>query len=549
MQTQTTKPQQMSMMATLQTVRYLVDWRGENSARFNSSVSRPGKLFYGLNLLFFLNACGGANKFLVVKTTDLSSRSFLANAEPPNAEPPIVTLAERSLTFAVNRPGEGATHTLFVDLSRYVAVFATAPPVWRVEGTLPPGLSLDTATGILIGSPIVESSDTPLAFTIKATHGDSIITSFQIEVRARLRSPGLDAAAQQIPVLVEGTASAETLAGGSGDDELEGKGGGDVIDGGGGFDFVSYRSSPQAVSIDLYYAALLQSDVKVNRLFTREQAATLGDAAGDELRNIEGIIGSSHNDSLSGNDSDNVIYGLEGQDQIKGRAGRDSLYGGPGIDFLDGGPGPDLLDGGEGGHDTAEYDHSPEGVYVNLQLGIGRFGDAEGDRLINIENLIGSDHADTLIGDKENNLITGGSGNDKIDGGGGTDRLKGGDGDDLLVDGPDGDAMWGGDGNDRFDISDTQPGQTNDLATDMIYDYEQGETLIIAPNQGTVWYRKVSGDPKFGGNKYIYVFNSAEAVVENIYVRLRNFEGTIDASVFISDGIDQVELIQLPDIT
>ena len=159
MQTQTTKPQQMSMMATLQTVRYLVDWRGENSARFNSSVSRPGKLFYGLNLLFFLNACGGANEFLVVKTTDLSSRSFLANAEPPNAEPPnaeppIVTLAERSLTFAVNRPGEGATHTLFVDLSRYVAVFATAPPVWRVEGTLPPGLSLDTATGILIGSPL-----------------------------------------------------------------------------------------------------------------------------------------------------------------------------------------------------------------------------------------------------------------------------------------------------------------------------------------------------------------------------------------------------------
>ena len=290
--------------------------------------------------------------------------------------------------------------------------------------------------------------------------------------------------------------------------------------------------------------------MEVYRFFTRGQAATLGDAAGDELRNIEGIIGSSHNDSLSGNDSDNVIYGLEGQDQIKGRAGRDSLYGGPGIDFLDGGPGADLLDGAAGDHDTAEYDHSPEGVHVNLQTGIGRFGDAEGDRLIGIENLIGSDDADILTGNDVNNMISGGRGKDKIDGGGGTDRLRGGDGDDLLVGGPGSqDFMWGGDGNDRFDISDTQPGQTNDLATNMIYDYEQGETLIIAPNQGTVWYRKVSGDPKFGGNKYIYVFNSAEAVVENIYVRLRNFEGTIDASVFISDGIDQVELIQLPDIT
>ena len=147
-------------------------------------------------------------------------------------------------------------------------------------------------------------------------------------------------------------------------------------------------------------------------------------------------------------------------------------------------------------------------------------------------------------------MISGGGGKDKIYGGGSTDRLRGGDGDDLLVGGPGNqDFMWGGKGKDRFDISDTQAGQANDLATSMIYDFEQGETLIIAPNQGTVWYRKVSGDPKFGGNKYNYVFNSAEAVVENIYVRLRNFEGTIDASVFISNGIDQVELIQLPDIT
>ena len=106
----------------------------------------------------------------------------------------------------------------------------------------------------------------------------------------------------------------------------------------------------------------------------------------------------------------------------------------------------------------------------------------------------------------------------------------------------------GDEGKDRFDISDTQAGQSDELKTDMIFDYEQGETLIIAPNQGTVWYRKVSGDPKFGGNKYIYIFNSQAAAVENIYVRLRNFEGTIDSSVFLSDGIDQVELVRLPDI-
>ena len=293
---------------------------------------------------------------------------------------------------------------------------------------------------------------------------------------------------------------------------------------------------------------MLLEDPAVNRLFAREKAAAGGDAEGDQLRNIEGLIGTRYSDSLSGDDGANIIHGLEGDDQIKGRGGGDMLFGGPGVDFLDGGPGPDLLDGGDGAHDTAAYDKSLEGVYVNLQLGIGRFGDAEGDQLIRIENLIGSDHGDTLIGDDKNNIINGGKGNDKIYGGGGFDTLRGGDGDDLIVSGPGQDFMWGGEGKDSFDISDTQTGQTNELATNMIYDYEQGEMLIIAPGQGTVWYRHVSGDLKFGGNKYIYVFDSPAAAVENIYVRLRNFEGTIDSSVFMSDGIDQVELVQLPDI-
>ena len=43
-------------------------------------------------------------------------------------------------------------------------------------------------------------------------------------------------------------------------------------------------------------------------------------------------------------------------------------------------------------------------------------GDAEGDRLINIENLIGSDHADTLTGNDGDNVLQGGPGGDTITG-------------------------------------------------------------------------------------------------------------------------------------
>lgn len=523
-------------------IGHLVNAKG-HLLRSYRGRSSPSSLFFGLNLLLFLKACGGSNKYVKGGTADPAVSAALANAPPP-----VVLMAEKKLTVAVNGTSDSGAQPLHIDLSRHVAVFSAIPLVWTVPGGLPRGMSLHGTTGVLSGSPVVASGGPPLTFTVNATQGRITIISFQIEVLPRLRNAGLDATASRVPVLIEGTAASENLSGGAGDDELEGRAGGDVVDGGPGFDFASYRSSPQRVSIDLYYAKLLQDDTAVNRFFAKELAAFGGDAEGDVLRNIEGLIGTRHDDTLAGDDGDNIIYGLEGGDQIKGRGGRDLLFGGPGIDFLDGGPGADLLDGGDGAHDTADYAKSLEGVYVNLQLGIGRFGDAEGDRLVRIENLIGSDHGDTLIGDDKSNMISGGKGDDRIYGGGGIDRLRGGDGDDLLVGGAKQDFIWGGDGKDRFDISDTQAGQTNDLATDMIYDYEQGETLIIAPNQGTVWYRKVSGDPKFRGDEYIYIFNSQAAAVENIYVRLRNFEGTIDSSVFLSDGIDQVELVRLPDI-
>ena len=48
-------------------------------------------------------------------------------------------------------------------------------------------------------------------------------------------------------------------------------------------------------------------------------------------------------------------------------------------------------------------------------------GDAEGDTLTNIENLIGSDFNDYLAGDGGDNRLTGGAGQDTLDGGGGVD--------------------------------------------------------------------------------------------------------------------------------
>ena len=53
-----------------------------------------------------------------------------------------------------------------------------------------------------------------------------------------------------------------------------------------------------------------------------------------------------------------------------------------------GGNGADIIDGGSG-TDTSSYAASKAAVTVNLQSGTGSGGDAAGDKLTAIENLMG----------------------------------------------------------------------------------------------------------------------------------------------------------------
>src|SRR5262245_34216282 len=106
------------------------------------------------------------------------------------------------------------------------------------------------------------------------------------------------------------------------------------------------------------------------------------------------------------NASDGVT---NGNDVILGNAGKDWIYGLDGNDTMKGGGGADYLNGGNGS-DTACYDDSDVGVQVNLQTGKGYGGTAEGDTLVSIENLAGSNHDDTLIGNSADNTLEGAAG-------------------------------------------------------------------------------------------------------------------------------------------
>lgn len=167
---------------------------------------------------------------------------------------------------------------------------------------------------------------------------------------------------------------------------------------------------------------------------------------------------------ILGNWKDNILIGTDGVDVIFGRGGNDLLNGGEGDDFLVGGSGADLLDGGDG-IDTASYAGSPAGVSIDLAAGTASGGDADGDTLISIENVVGSGLADTLSGDAGANVLSGGDGDDWLFGANGNDVLTGGAGADQYV----------------FHVADPLLGEVPD-GDDIITDFEIGIDKIRFTN-------------------------------------------------------------------
>ena len=123
----------------------------------------------------------------------------------------------------------------------------------------------------------------------------------------------------------------------------------DTIAGSAGADWVSYAESTDGVSVNLR---------------TNPASVSRG-AAGDTLTGINNLIGSNHNDHLTGNDNANTLRGGAGHDILYGDAGADILYGGAGRDILRGHEGADTLDGGAD-RDDANYGISGNGVRVSL---------------------------------------------------------------------------------------------------------------------------------------------------------------------------------------
>lgn len=156
-------------------------------------------------------------------------------------------------------------------------------------------------------------------------------------------------------------------------------------------------------------------------------SVALGDGD-DSFDSSLGVV----NGNIRGEDGNDTLYGGLTDDVIDGGTGDDTLAGGTGNDRLTGGTGADDLDGGAG-LDAAHYGASITFVVADLAGTVASAGDAFGDTFANIENLLGSNFADSLYGDAGANRLNGGAGDDLLDGRAGADVLAGGAGSDRLV--------------------------------------------------------------------------------------------------------------------
>jgi Ca2+-binding RTX toxin-like protein len=196
-----------------------------------------------------------------------------------------------------------------------------------------------------------------------------------------------------------GGAAADTLIGNGADNGLDGGPGSDILNGGGGNDYVLYWTRTAPVTVDF------------------DGVGDDGEAGENDVigPDIEGVIGGSGDDTLTGDSGANNLAGWRGNDTIDGGSGADNIWGGEGVD-------------------TVTYAGRSAAVTVDLD-GVADDGEAgEADNVGgDVENLIGGSGGDDLTGSAADNLIEGGAGDDTLRGGAGADVLDGGTGSDVVA--------------------------------------------------------------------------------------------------------------------
>ncbi|MCG3170260.1 MAG: hypothetical protein CALGDGBN_01799 [Pseudomonadales bacterium] len=296
---------------------------------------------------------------------------------------------------------------------------------------------------------------------------------------------------------LDGGTGNDSIDGGLGDDLLHGGVGADSLLGGGGTDTVSYQTASAGVNLSL----------NTNGTGT----AVIG-AESDTLRTLENVLGTNHNDTLTGGtdtlngaSQHNLFRGLDGDDELSGGAGNDTLIGGLGADTI----------AGDAGNDTISFEDDIA-VVIDLNATTHTVGGTV-ENHSGIENVIGGNANDSITGSTVANMLSGGNGNDTILGGAGPDTLVGGAGADNLA---------GGTGNDRLDgstdgyyqsVADTLAGGIgNDYyVIENLYYYSTFDQVVENADEGTDTVELVTTTS--ANSSYVLAANVENLIVASSY--------------------------------
>jgi hypothetical protein len=221
----------------------------------------------------------------------------------------------------------------------------------------------------------------------------------------------------------------------------------------GGVDTIQYNGSG-AVTIDLRAATLLNA-VGGGGFVSYAHGVHSGFTIANGVV-IENATGGNGEDTLIGNDANNVLNGGAGGDTMRGGLGDDTYYVNTFSDFI-------VEDLGAG-TDT---------IIATLSFTL----------FDNVENLIltgaalngtGNGSSNAITGNDNDNTLNGGAGADTLIGGNGNDQLFGGDGDDFLWGGAGTDTLNGGAGADEANFG-------SELRRS--YSFDSG-AVTLTPNQG-----------------------------------------------------------------
>ncbi len=261
-----------------------------------------------------------------------------------------------------------------------------------------------------------------LANANQLSFGAGTITNFQ----------NVDASAVSAAVSITGSAGANVITGGSGNDTIDGAGGVDVLATGAGNDTVSYYGTETSIDGGSGTNTLILKAATTVNLGNADQ--TSGDTP--NVTNFQNLDASAVSSALTitGSSAANTMTGGSGDDTIDGAGGADVINAGAGNDTVTDRGSETSIDGGTS-TDTLILTAGSSVTAVNFAVSSG-LDQTAGDStaVANFESLDASalTTAISVTGLSLANTIKTGSGNDSIDGGGGADVITAGAGNDSV---------------------------------------------------------------------------------------------------------------------